>query len=155
LTFREFLSAVNRRTLEAFENQDYQFEDLVDNILVTRDTSRNPIFDVLFTNVNRLSSGADKESTLKVNRYHSEDTKVKFDLVMGVMDTGGSLTFSLAYRTALFKKESIQRFLGYFEQVLCAVLENKDVRLQDIDISHELQSADSNAYETLEQDLDF
>ena len=37
-TFKEFLSELKLRTLEAFENQDYQFEDLVDKLLINRDS---------------------------------------------------------------------------------------------------------------------
>jgi hypothetical protein len=156
LTFREFLAAVNRRTVEAFENQDYQFEDLVENIMAGRDASRNPLFDVLFTYADIDPPKAAKERTLIVSHYNvDEGTKVKFDMVMGFLDTGGAITFTIAYRTAIFKKESIQRFLSYFDEVLCAVLENKDIQLKDIDVSHDLQSADSNVYETLEGDLDF
>ncbi|MCP4148373.1 MAG: non-ribosomal peptide synthetase, partial [bacterium] len=47
-TIREFLSEVNRSVLEAFDNQEYPFEDLVDNVAVNRDAGRNPLFDVMF-----------------------------------------------------------------------------------------------------------
>ena len=48
-TLKEFIGEVKTRALEAFENQDYQFEDLVERAAVVRDTSRNPIFDTMFT----------------------------------------------------------------------------------------------------------
>ena len=48
-TFIQFLNQVKEQTFSAFENQDYQFEDLVEQASVNRDTSRNPIFDVLYT----------------------------------------------------------------------------------------------------------
>jgi amino acid adenylation domain-containing protein len=47
-TFRQFLSEVKTQTLEAFENQDYQFEELVEQVEVKRDAGRNPLFDVMF-----------------------------------------------------------------------------------------------------------
>ena len=46
-TFGEFLVEVKERTLQAFENQDYPFEELVDRLAINRDTSRNPVFDVM------------------------------------------------------------------------------------------------------------
>ncbi|WP_422850956.1 condensation domain-containing protein, partial [Bacillus thuringiensis] len=48
-TFLEFLDEVKKSTLNAFENQDYPFELLVEKLKVQRDTSRNPIFDTMFT----------------------------------------------------------------------------------------------------------
>ncbi|UCH97676.1 MAG: AMP-binding protein, partial [Candidatus Aminicenantes bacterium] len=47
--FIEFLREVRKRTLEAFDTQDYQFEDLVEKLKIEREPGRNPLFDVLFT----------------------------------------------------------------------------------------------------------
>ncbi|MCP4156333.1 MAG: hypothetical protein GY757_51950, partial [bacterium] len=52
-TFREFLREVKESTLKAFENQEYQFEDLVEGISVKRDTGRNPVFDVMLNLLNQ------------------------------------------------------------------------------------------------------
>ncbi|MBD0259727.1 MAG: AMP-binding protein, partial [Cytophagales bacterium] len=45
---RDFVKQVRDRTLAAFENQEYPYEDVVGLLKVARDTSRNPLFDVLF-----------------------------------------------------------------------------------------------------------
>ena len=42
--FEDFLNQIKESTLLAFENQEYPFEDLVEQIDVKRDTSRNPPF---------------------------------------------------------------------------------------------------------------
>ncbi|MCP5054102.1 MAG: hypothetical protein GY940_43445, partial [bacterium] len=47
-SFKGFLNQVKERTLASFDNQDYLFEDLVENVTVRRDTSRNPLFDAMF-----------------------------------------------------------------------------------------------------------
>ncbi|MCP4215073.1 MAG: hypothetical protein GY765_10465, partial [bacterium] len=47
--FKQFLAEVKEHSLQAFDNQDYPLEDLVDKLLETRDPSRHPIFDVLFS----------------------------------------------------------------------------------------------------------
>ncbi|HLP58023.1 MAG TPA: amino acid adenylation domain-containing protein, partial [Candidatus Deferrimicrobium sp.] len=46
--FKEFLAEVKQRTLEAFANQDYPYEALVDELKLERDVSRNPLFDTVF-----------------------------------------------------------------------------------------------------------
>ena len=155
LSFSEFLAIVKQRTLEAFENQDFQFEDLVENVVVNRDINRNPVFDILFTFVTRDIPVVVKESEMKVTPYKVGATGVKFDMVLGAIDTPKVFTFIITYRKALFKRESVQRFLSYFNDILCAVLDNKDVRLKDIAVAHELQQADADAYDTLQEDLDF
>ncbi len=49
-TLNGFLAEVKDRTLEAFENQEYPFEKLVETILAgtDRDPGRNPVFDSMF-----------------------------------------------------------------------------------------------------------
>ena len=47
-TFNTLLKEIKEKTIKAFENQDYQFEDMVEKIVVERDMSRNPLFDVMF-----------------------------------------------------------------------------------------------------------
>jgi non-ribosomal peptide synthetase component F len=159
ITFREFLKVVNQRTLEAFDNQDYQFEDLVEKVLTTRDTSRNPLFDVMFgyiANDPISSSKADTgERELRVYSYDYEDTTIKFDMVFGVIDSSGPITFTISFSTEIFKKETIQRFINYFKEIVFIVVENRNIRLKDIGVSHDLQSTDSEVYKVLEKDLEF
>ncbi|MCP4157707.1 MAG: hypothetical protein GY757_58905, partial [bacterium] len=52
-SIEEYLRKVKGNTLQAFENQEYQFEDLVDSLSVRRDTGRNPVFDVMFNLLNQ------------------------------------------------------------------------------------------------------
>ena len=46
-TFQTFLFDVRDNTLEAFEHQDYPFEDLVDKLSDQLDPSRSPLFDTM------------------------------------------------------------------------------------------------------------
>ncbi|WP_279379115.1 condensation domain-containing protein, partial [Acetivibrio straminisolvens] len=47
-TFREFLEEVKSNVLNALENQEFQFEKLLELLDLKRDLSRNPLFDTLF-----------------------------------------------------------------------------------------------------------
>ncbi|MCP4151785.1 MAG: hypothetical protein GY757_28840, partial [bacterium] len=51
-TITEYLGEVKENTLQAFENQEYQFEELVEKLSLKRDTGRNPLFDVMFNLLN-------------------------------------------------------------------------------------------------------
>ncbi|HEX3044895.1 MAG TPA: SDR family NAD(P)-dependent oxidoreductase, partial [Bacillota bacterium] len=50
----EFLGEVKANSLEAYANQDYQFEVLIEKLNLERDLSRNPLFDVMFVLQNQL-----------------------------------------------------------------------------------------------------
>ena len=47
-SFSDFLMEVSHNTLKAFDNQDYPFGRLVDDLNIRRDTGRNPLFDTMF-----------------------------------------------------------------------------------------------------------
>ncbi|MCP4220451.1 MAG: amino acid adenylation domain-containing protein, partial [bacterium] len=47
-TFRTFLAEVGKRTLAAFDNQDYPFQHLAAKKVAKWDKNRNPLFDVMF-----------------------------------------------------------------------------------------------------------
>ncbi|MCP5046631.1 MAG: hypothetical protein GY940_05640, partial [bacterium] len=56
--FKTFLAEVKERTLQAFDHQDYPFENLVERAVSKRDLSRNPLFDALFILHNEFQSAA-------------------------------------------------------------------------------------------------
>ncbi|KAF6614167.1 AMP-binding protein, partial [Paenibacillus sp. EKM102P] len=47
-SFLDYLQEVKEHALRAYEHQDYPFEELVEKLNVTRDTSRNALFDTMF-----------------------------------------------------------------------------------------------------------
>ncbi|MCP4154178.1 MAG: hypothetical protein GY757_41010, partial [bacterium] len=46
--FAEFLQEVKNDSLQAFENSDYQFEELLKHFTVEREINRNPLFNTMF-----------------------------------------------------------------------------------------------------------
>ncbi|MFP3599779.1 condensation domain-containing protein, partial [Chryseobacterium sp. SIMBA_029] len=57
-TFKELLKEVKENSLQAYDNQSYQLEELIENIAIKRDISRNPLFDVIF-NLNNIEYEVD------------------------------------------------------------------------------------------------
>jgi hypothetical protein len=155
-TFNQFLREVKQRTLDAFDNQDYQFEDLVKQVQVNRDSSRNPLFDVLYNfrtedmrPSQKTEKGGEENSpalNLKMERYQSPHNKSMLDLVLIVIDIEktGQIFFSMAYCTKLFKRETVEKFALCFKEIVSAVVENKHIPLREINISHDLEEAKSD-----------
>ncbi|MGD2088778.1 MAG: amino acid adenylation domain-containing protein, partial [Candidatus Aminicenantes bacterium] len=138
--FVDFLLGVKEKTLEAFENQEYQFEDLVEKLSVNRDTGRNPLFDVMFL-LNTVDAGSDGTAVDEdaaargtVRGAPGDITgTAKFDLTLAGTEINQKLAFSFQYRTKLFKKETIERFAGYFKNIISAVTENIGIKLVEIE----------------------
>ncbi|UCH94265.1 MAG: AMP-binding protein, partial [Candidatus Aminicenantes bacterium] len=135
LTLKEFLASVTRRTLKAFDNQEYEYESLVDQLQVNRDTSRNPLFDVMFYLGNIEFPIMDIQG-LTLKSYDPDNKTSKFDLLLRAREEGDQLHFYLEYCTSLFKETTIKRFIGYFQQVVAAAVNNKDldIKLSDLEM---------------------
>jgi len=132
--FKEFLYEVKRNALKAYENQDYQFEELVEKLNIKRDMSRNPLFDTMFA-LNNVGGERYELSGIKNERYQGENSAVsKFDLTLSAYETDNGIHFNIEYCTKLFKRDTIERMSGHFVRILETVVDNPDIKLSDIDI---------------------
>jgi amino acid adenylation domain-containing protein/non-ribosomal peptide synthase protein (TIGR01720 family) len=147
-TFIEFLREVRERTVEAFDNQDYQFENLVEKTAVKRDR-HNPIFDVLFTCQDQGTDNA-RDIPGALQDPSSNDLRTsKFDLYLRLV-VGNRLVFSFEYSTELFQKDTIEAFARGFKEIVLSVLEDKNVRLKDIRVTTALIDTD---FDNLQEEL--
>ncbi|MGD2089144.1 MAG: amino acid adenylation domain-containing protein [Candidatus Aminicenantes bacterium] len=133
-TFIKFLKEVKEQMLNAFENQEYAFEDLVDKISVRRDTSRNPIFDVMFGFWDQSGYMDDFSTIYEKNQYQYDINTSKFDLNLAAVDTGDRFLFKLEYCTRLFKIDTIYRIIEYFKKIIQLLPENKEQGLANFQI---------------------
>jgi amino acid adenylation domain-containing protein/non-ribosomal peptide synthase protein (TIGR01720 family) len=137
-TFRAFLQDVKERTLKALENQDYQFEDLVERVSVSRDISRNPLFDVVFAFIDLETTPGEtpeqENSQLEQESHRYENKTAKFDLTLNAARTTENLFFSFEYCTKLFKEETIQRFVNYFRKILSTAVNDANQEISRIEI---------------------
>ncbi|MDQ1352816.1 MAG: hypothetical protein QG657_3122, partial [Acidobacteriota bacterium] len=138
-TFREFLQEMKSCVLESFAHQDYPFEELVEQLNGPGNTRQNSLFDVMFS-LNNMELEIPKIPGLKLTPYKYDQGSAKFDLTIMVF-TGESLVVNIEYRSKLFKKERIEWFAGYFEDIVAMVSENKETRLEEISITHGLLAA--------------
>lgn len=145
-TFYEFLEEIKKKVLDAFDNQDYPFDDLIEQVLRDRDVGRNPIFDVMFSfqEVDAKSEEKAKEekpdSQKILNNYENRTSKL--DLILSGVEVGERLFLSLEYCTKLFKKKTIEKFIGYFKEIVSTVIKNPDIKLKNITISLNLLKAE-------------
>ncbi|WP_459198572.1 plipastatin non-ribosomal peptide synthetase PpsC [Bacillus subtilis] len=136
--FAQYLQEVRETALEAFEHQDYPFEELVDKLELTRDMSRNPLFDVMFVlqNMDQESLELD-ELCLKPAANNGHQTS-KFDLTLYAQEQPrGLLTFQMEFSTDLYKKKTIEKWLQYFINMLLSIIKDNKAALGTINILNE------------------
>lgn len=131
--FNEFLEAVKELCLNSFEHQSYPLDEIVNNLNITRDLSRNPLFDVLFTYQN---GGLDNLNLGNIHsQYYISDTKIsKFDLSLEVIPSDDVLNINFEYCTKLFNEDFIQNLSDHYINILKVILNNNDIKISNIDM---------------------
>jgi amino acid adenylation domain-containing protein len=132
-TFAGYVSNLKETILTAFENQDYPYEDLVKNVSVDRDMSRNPLFDVMFI-LQNMATGIFEIPGLKILPYQYEHTSAKFDLTLIAREEEEKIYFTLEYCTALFRDSTARGFVQYFKNTIDAALQDPGIKIAGIEI---------------------
>ncbi|WP_052675795.1 non-ribosomal peptide synthetase [Paenibacillus sp. IHBB 10380] len=135
-TFVSYLEGVKAQVLQAYENQEYPLEELVEKLGVRRDLSRNPLFDTLFTlqNVEMKEFGLEG---LKVSPYGYEGKIAKFDVSLQAVEGEGKLYFHVEYGSRLFRPETMERWSSHWLRLLEQVADQPEIRLSDIELMTE------------------
>ncbi|MGN8069356.1 amino acid adenylation domain-containing protein [Mucilaginibacter sp. 22184] len=133
-SFTDFVLEVKENVLKSLENQDYPFEQLLDDLEIKRDVSRNPLFDHLFTyrtdNIKEL-----QVADLRLKNIPAPQHVAKMDLSLEIVEEEqGSLFAVIEYATTLFKPQTIKRLALHFNQVLEQIVINPHIKLKDIEL---------------------
>ncbi|SHK85776.1 Phosphopantetheine attachment site, partial [Clostridium cavendishii DSM 21758] len=112
-SYEAYLRMIKEKSLNAYENQDYQFEDIVEKVNVRRDASRNPLFDVMFIMQNMERNSLELER-LKIKPYNLKNNMAKFDITMIAIEGKNNIYLNLEYAKKLYKKETIERMKEHF-----------------------------------------
>lgn len=136
LSFKDFSANIKNYCLSAFQNQTYPFDELVKELNLKRDTSRNPLFDIMFI----YQNNGYPEINFKgiKSKYFIPDSHIsKFDLSLEIIPINDELSLRFEYCTKLFDEDFIKRFSLHYINILNAILENSNIKIADIDMLSE------------------
>jgi amino acid adenylation domain-containing protein len=129
-TVTELLRQVKRRTLEAQQNQDIPFEQVVDLVQPARSMAHTPLFQVMFAWQSAMRGGLELPG-LELGEVPGEErTPAKFDLLLSLRESDGRVVGGATYATSLFEPATVERYLGYLRRVLEQMVDD-DARAVD------------------------
>jgi len=133
LSFQEFLQNLKTGTLGAFQNQEYQFEELVQKLAIEIEPGRTPLVDVVFA-MNNLDTPGTMAGGMDIRYYPFRHRTAKFDLTLNCREDEERLDFILEYKTQLFEKETIEEFIAFYKEILLKVSNRIHIKLEEIEI---------------------
>ncbi|TRX33016.1 AMP-binding protein, partial [Flavobacterium sp. ZT3R18] len=142
-SFLNLLEITKKNILEAYNHQMYPFDELVKDLNLTRDMSRNPLFDVMVVldnKKNSAESGTDFYNDLKISRYNEGNHAVsKFDLTFSFSELEDGLDLSMHYSTDLYNSLTISRFVKHLERLIEAVVSDSHIALKKLNFLTEFE----------------
>ena len=129
--YLDFLNEIKTLCLNAYDNQEYPFEELVNDINVERSLSRNPLFDVML-----VFQNMDKQ-TINLNGIgfeylDYEKIATKFDMTFKVFSDVDTYQINLEYATDLFKKETASKWNRELVSILERITKKPQERIYDL-----------------------
>jgi amino acid adenylation domain-containing protein len=118
-TVEHLLARTRAQVLAAQAHQDLPFDQVVELVKPPRSLAHSPVFQVMLdwnTQAPKLALPG-----LALSVVDAELTTAQFDLSLALGDAGDRLTGALSYATALFDRETVVRYAGYWQQLLAAM----------------------------------
>lgn len=128
---RILLDEVKSRFIDGFDNQDYPFEQLVDELQIKRSQNRNPLFSTMLIIQNSVTwdfDFGDAAVELLDLNYQSS----KFDMQMEVFEQDKTLKCLIAYADDLFERDTVLRFINQLQEIADWVCDNENELIGDM-----------------------
>jgi amino acid adenylation domain-containing protein len=138
LTFRECLFRVRDMCHAAYANQDLPFEKLVEVLRPSRDLSRNPIVQAMFTFQN-MPLTYSVPPLLSSTPISIDNGTSKVDLTLSLTERDSQLAGFFEYSTDLFNHDRIERMAGHFQTLLNGIVADPDQRISHLPILNDAE----------------
>nr|WP_223244850.1 non-ribosomal peptide synthetase [Streptomyces sp. CBMA156] len=129
--FAEALGRVRSTALDAYEHQQLPFEVLVQELNPQRDTSRNPLFQVMVEFENHAVFELDLPGVTARPLDHVADRSA-FDLTLFLTSLPDGIRCHVEYAEALFDRTTVDRLVGAFERLLTAAVADPERPLAEL-----------------------
>ncbi|HTF27268.1 MAG TPA: condensation domain-containing protein, partial [Flavitalea sp.] len=133
-SFSKYLKVRKEYILDALDNQQVTFYNILNELKLARDPARSLLVQVVFN--------ADRPLSKDINFYGLEFSLVSnpsafgnYEIFLNISRTGGALNVDCTYNIHLYRKDTVVNWLKKFEQILKQIVLNQDVLIADIDVT--------------------
>lgn len=136
LKFQDFLDDVCKCCLNAFENKNYPYEKIVENVAVYNDLGENSLYDTLLVMQNMRNTNLNYQGW-KISDYEIKGRFSKVAISFEFAEDSGSLQCKIEYDSNLFDEKVLKRFIKGFIKVFEKVTETPEIEIKNIEIIDE------------------
>lgn len=142
-SFRELLARVKQVTLDAYAHQDVPFEKLVETLRPDRQSTANPLFQVLFVLQNAPMPPLELPG-LTLSPVAVDTGVARFDMALFLTETESGITGKWQYNADKFEDAAIVKFSHHFVTLLTSISNQPDSRLDALDFIPESERVEQS-----------
>lgn len=131
LSFKKFSLYIKENLLNSYNYQSYPFDELVKNLKLEKDSSRNPIFDIMFVYQDNSNINMDFRN-VKAEFYFPKTNISKFDLSLEIRKTNNSINIEFEYDLKLFSENYIKQLSRHYLNIINNVLDNPNIQINNL-----------------------
>jgi acyl carrier protein len=146
-SYGEYLKRIKLRTIETFDNRDFQYSDLIKLLDIDDTTGRNPIFDVELIVQNYKKTEVNNLDELAISECYYANNSAQNDMSVVVDEYENKLLFTFFYKTALFKQETIDKLSNYMKNIINIVVMNDQITINEIRLTENTRIKFENEFE--------
>jgi iturin family lipopeptide synthetase A len=150
-SFEEFLSEVKERAIRGYEYQDYPLNQLVSKLGMSRNSSRNPLYDTAFVMQN-MQSPTFQMNQIEFIPYELKQIDIIADIELEAIESEEKIMFFMKYWTELYTESTIQRMADDYVSILFNIVKDSKLKIKDIQL---VKSIEKQNIFTEEIDFDF
>ncbi len=132
-SFMEVLNKVKKTCTDAFDNQEYPFDRLVEDLDLKKDLSRSPLFDVVLVLQNNKQIPLEI-SELKITPYEIEQNISKFDIKFDFFEENGGLRYYVEFNSDIYSEDSIERIAAHLNTLVNSIVTNPEIAVSDLEL---------------------
>ncbi|MCY9328282.1 condensation domain-containing protein, partial [Bacillus spizizenii] len=136
--FTDYLDEVKRQTLDAFENQDYPFDWLVEKVNVQRETTGKSLFNTMFVYQNIEFQEIHQDGcTFRVKERNPGVSL--YDLMLTIEDAEKQLDIHFDFNPNQFEQETIEQIIRHYTSLLDSLVKEPEKSLSSVPMLSDIE----------------
>lgn len=136
-SFEILFDKIKRNILEIFKYQEYPFDNLLDDLQLSNNSNRNPLFDVMLVMENSIENKwlkSYKTKYFSIIPYGDyEKCTSKLDLLFSIDEEGDKPIVHLEYNNDIYSVNKANQLVKHFVQILKKVIDFPSLPIIEID----------------------
>ncbi|QQS35340.1 MAG: aminotransferase class III-fold pyridoxal phosphate-dependent enzyme [Ignavibacteriales bacterium] len=140
MKFSEYLKHSKGLVLDAYDNQQVTYGDLIGKLKLKRSANKAPLISTMF-NIDPAIMGL-KFSGLEAEFLANPISGYQFEFGFNLVNSQDECSIECDYNPDLFSKKTVENYIRYYNYILEQVTEDIDITLKDIKILSPSEIAD-------------